>query len=287
MNSRGVVDKVLIGAVIVVLVIVVVGGLLYKLDLLGKLKIVLPSFGDDNRDSDGSDGDNTEAVINSVYFDEDGRCKPVKGLYSLKDRRLEVWSGSDWVSFEDRLPKGEDLLFLEMDIKNIKGSLEDYWALFKHKEFYLEVDSVKYPISFTNTLPLFVSNINGVNYLYGEEDLIFEDSDNSVNSIYESGNYVGEMEDKEKNEKIFNAFKEFYSNLKISYGGKDYKLEYDSSIAALFFELNGIKYGVDNKGASYVFLSSLSNDWIKEKNEITEFQKELYLTKLDLIEKCG
>lgn len=283
MNSKGelTVDQIIIGLIVMVTVGIVVGFMI-NLDILENLKIILPDFGSD------SSGE-VDDVYSEVYLNQDGRCKPIEGVYSLTNGRLEAWDRTKWVDIEDQLPSEASFRNKEIS-ENLINSVSEKKLNYQGKEYDVIFTSLGFEVTLNNRIYLFVpldslyerkGSRDTVQLLPGGEPSPFVD----YTEILDSFSFTfGE----------FPYFAEIYYNR-----GTEFRTTQPSEerIEKMFVYLadsqTGNIYGIDSSHKFYEFSHSIKDylaieDWkeISETNIISTLEVNLMKTKKALDEEC-
>ncbi len=175
----------------IIVVLVVIAFIIFGLGLPNKLRILLPNFNESAGTSGGMEGG---------IFNQDGRCKPEEGIYSLKKNinqwELEVWDGSKWVNIEKYVASDEEIFN-----KQIKNALSDPINTLK-----LKLNGEEYSILFTYSG--FESIVNGATYVYFPPNILEEKTRDSgeLVELLPNGESVSAQLMKEDYEKILAAF---------------------------------------------------------------------------------
>ncbi|PIN94508.1 hypothetical protein COU53_03320 [Candidatus Pacearchaeota archaeon CG10_big_fil_rev_8_21_14_0_10_30_48] len=277
MNSKGQMEAgKVIGGIIGLIVLILVVGLIANFDLVGKLKIILPSFGNESSNDNGKD------MYYQIFLDdENGRCKPVEGLYSLNNEKgIEVWEKNKWISVESQVPNEDAIRNREVRdelIKVMKESFLEYGG----KEYGVEIIS----LGLQSTLD------DGNTYVYVDRNTLLKrnvegDSISVSPLLPDSLDLWNENQEKEYRN-ILSAFRNYLSTLTIISKEENFKLELEKlGVSRLYVTINNEIYGIDS---SNNFYQKIGTTWqeIPKEDIATNLELNLFNKKQELIEGCG
>ena len=273
MKNKGEVEWEVIGWIIGIVLLILVVGLLTQFDLVAKLKIIFPVFWEE------------ESMLEKTFQNQNGRCKPLQGAYSLNNGNLERWEEGNWVSLESELPKADELnlLVIQEQLSNsVIGNKLDY-------------NGKEYDIEFVSSG--FMADIDGANYVYVPLSNLFKE------------NALGELDQLSLNDpldpfgrypKILGAFQSAFLGFPYSAmtyynrGLEESTLGQNSERIGKVFtykqdpatnEIYGIDYTL-NLYKKYPSPNNLISDWRKIEDLPDGLSVILFKTKVDLIERC-
>jgi len=163
------IDKLLI-AFLVIFVVGLVIWFWFGLDIPGKLNLLIPGF------NNSQNGEDKNSIENKIYLDDgNGRCKPIKGIYSLKEGKLEVFSGGNWINIDDKIVTEQKVFN-----KVMKDGLTEAVNNLK-----LDYNDEEYTVKLTRDG--LESNINNISYVYLPPDNLYTRNGLELISLIENG----------------------------------------------------------------------------------------------------
>jgi len=296
------INKIVI-AFLVIFVVILVIWFWFKLDIPGKLNLLIPGF------NNTQSGEDANSIENKIYLDDgSGRCKPIKGLFSLKDGKLEVFSGNDWQNIDEKVATEQQIIN-----KAVKEGLTN-----EIKKLKLDYNGKEYPITLASDG--LGSKIGDVDYVFVPPNNLYRRNGFELSELYINGQPKTELI-RIAHDEILPLFQNSFNNARVNVIEFSLNLlsdvavnKYEQSTTSgqpdkitkkifLYIDLgrshfenslgidsSGKLYSLDSNSASINLIKNqpnLINDWKDIDGEVAkESNVQFKLLKDELVDKC-